>query len=152
MTQEISTRTIQVEVEKRYKLRPWKKHMVMAQWREIIVEPWEFEGTVLPLTFKWNGSSSPWWARSVISPWENPKASGYHDKRCAEAITMMNLYKELKDQYPALANTYKRTALTIRKEADEGYGRLVGNSKGKAIGKIGEWSTNLGSIFGAGWK
>jgi hypothetical protein len=151
MTQEISMRTIQVEVEKRYKLRPWKKYKAMEQWREIIVNPWKYKDTVLPIGFKWNGSSSPRLAWFVISPWKNPKASGYHDKKCEEAKYWMEAAKLVADENPHLALICKQRARKIRKEADKEYGVLVGNSDGKIMQTIATTSVRFGSAIGAGW-
>jgi hypothetical protein len=150
MTPELYMKTVQVEVEKRYKLRPWKKYKTTEQWREI-TKAWEYKGTTLSVGWKWNGSSSPRIAWAVISPFKHPKASAYHDKKCAEASAMMAISKGLKDEYPELAEDYKDRAIATRRDADKEYGVLVGNSDGKILQHIATASVKTGSFLGYGW-
>ena len=151
---EIHMKTVHVEVEKRRLLKPWKKKKVIEQWREVDKVPFLYKGEIVPVGFRWNGSSVPRLFWAIISPWKNPKASCWHDFKCGQIQIEKELADILLEKNTINYEEYSQRIHELeerRKVADDDYADLIGRSENAVVEHFAWSGTRLGSFLGYGW-
>ena len=92
-----------------------------------ITQDWHYKGDIVPIGFRWNGSSAPRLLWIIIAPWRNPKASCWHDWKCEHAKNREE-----------------------RKQADKDFKELIGSEESKTEKILGYIGVRIGAFFGIG--
>ena len=109
----------------------------------------DFDGTIIPKGFIFNGASSPRIAWRIIPPFKDEARSGRHDMKCAEAKVIMDRSKAFaKKGLIKRAGELKTEAKKIRLDEDRIFRDRTSNPIEKYLGYAG---IRVGSFLGLGW-
>jgi hypothetical protein len=93
----------------------------------MVSRPFTVGHITVPMRFYWDGSSTPWGLRWIVSKWQHPKASCTHDFLCA------------------LARNDRE-----RKYADRVFKHLVSRTSWKITEQAAYGGVRIGAFFGIG--
>ena len=94
-------------------------------WRELLKD-YKYKSVTVPAGFKWNGASTPFFAKMIIPKFElTLEATAVHDYLCTNA-----------------------TSKADRKEADEIFKEMLRlKGMGKFRSRLGYWGVRIGAFF-----